>query len=221
MRTHIYQLRPPTHSYQTRIDTDRTLEVLLVAYVLLTKGHSAGMYYTIVVGFSIQGACCLGCCAAGVAGWTLVRTVFAGSTLSSCDAARSLSPANLFWSPGIGDPSSLGWYMTLRVQGPKNRVLGSTYYKIDGIWALKPCYLCPWTLRVKDYQAPGSTSRLLELPPSHSLPHRLRCDLENPEPPPYQLFYFSLWRLSCLCVLDFYGLATPNWNLLAHLRKPM
>ena len=28
-----------------------------------------------------------------------------------------------------------------------DRVLGPKYYNINGIWALKPCYLGPWTLR--------------------------------------------------------------------------
>ena len=31
---------------------------------------------------------------------------------------------------------------------PNNRVLGPKYYNIIGIWALKPYYLGPWTLRV-------------------------------------------------------------------------
>ena len=30
---------------------------------------------------------------------------------------------------------------------PNNRVVGPKYYDINGIWALKPCYLGPWTLR--------------------------------------------------------------------------
>ena len=30
---------------------------------------------------------------------------------------------------------------------PNNRVLGPKYYIISGIWALKPYYLGPWTLR--------------------------------------------------------------------------
>ena len=29
-----------------------------------------------------------------------------------------------------------------------NRVLGPKYYDINGIWALIPYYLSPWTLRV-------------------------------------------------------------------------
>ena len=32
---------------------------------------------------------------------------------------------------------------------PNNGVLGPKYYNINGIWALKPYYLGPWTLRVK------------------------------------------------------------------------
>ena len=28
-----------------------------------------------------------------------------------------------------------------------NRVLGPKYYNVNGIWALKPCYLGPRTLR--------------------------------------------------------------------------
>ena len=31
---------------------------------------------------------------------------------------------------------------------PNNRVLGPKYYTINGIWALKPYYLGPWTFRV-------------------------------------------------------------------------
>ena len=30
-----------------------------------------------------------------------------------------------------------------------NRALGPKYYNINGIWALKPHYLGPWTLRVQ------------------------------------------------------------------------
>ena len=30
---------------------------------------------------------------------------------------------------------------------PNNRVLGPKYYRIHGIWTLKPSYLGPWTLR--------------------------------------------------------------------------
>ena len=30
---------------------------------------------------------------------------------------------------------------------PNNRVLGSKYLTVNGIWALKPHYLGPWTLR--------------------------------------------------------------------------
>ena len=33
---------------------------------------------------------------------------------------------------------------------PNNRVLGPKYYNINGIWALKPYYLVPWTLRDTD-----------------------------------------------------------------------
>ena len=28
---------------------------------------------------------------------------------------------------------------------PHERVLGTNYYNINGIWALKPCHLGPWT----------------------------------------------------------------------------
>ena len=42
--------------------------------------------------------------------------------------------------------------MVYRVSGlgskdPNNRVLGPKYHNINGIWALKPYYLGPWTLR--------------------------------------------------------------------------
>ena len=30
---------------------------------------------------------------------------------------------------------------------PNNRALGPTYYSINGIWALKPYDLGPWTLK--------------------------------------------------------------------------
>ena len=36
---------------------------------------------------------------------------------------------------------------TLRVQGPKYGVLGPKYFNVNGIWALTPYYLGPWTLR--------------------------------------------------------------------------
>ena len=35
----------------------------------------------------------------------------------------------------------------LRVKDPNNRVSGPNYYNLTGIWALKPYYLGPWTLR--------------------------------------------------------------------------
>ena len=34
-------------------------------------------------------------------------------------------------------------------EDPNNRVLGPKYYNIDGIWALKPYYFGPWTLKVR------------------------------------------------------------------------
>ena len=40
-----------------------------------------------------------------------------------------------------------------------NTALGPKYYNINGIWALKPHYLGPWTLRVQH----GSCFRSLEL----------------------------------------------------------
>ena len=41
------------------------------------------------------------------------------------------------------------WFLwkTLRVQGLNNRVSGPKYCYRNGIWALKPWYLGPWTLR--------------------------------------------------------------------------
>ena len=32
---------------------------------------------------------------------------------------------------------------------PNTRVLGPKYHHKNGIWALKPYYLSPWTLRVR------------------------------------------------------------------------
>ena len=45
---------------------------------------------------------------------------------------------------------SLGFpYLSLRIQGdPNNKVLGPKFYDGSGIWALKPCYSGPWTLRL-------------------------------------------------------------------------
>ena len=40
--------------------------------------------------------------------------------------------------------------VTLRVKAPNNRVLGSKYYNINGIWALKSHSLGPWTLRIRN-----------------------------------------------------------------------
>ena len=40
---------------------------------------------------------------------------------------------------------------------PNNRVLGPKYYNIHGIWALKPKYLGPWTLREMSQSFPTST----------------------------------------------------------------
>ena len=36
----------------------------------------------------------------------------------------------------------------MRSKDPNNRVSGPKYNIVDGIWALKPYYLGPWTLRV-------------------------------------------------------------------------
>ena len=36
---------------------------------------------------------------------------------------------------------------TLRVQEKYNRASGPNYSNIHGVWALKPYYLGPWTLR--------------------------------------------------------------------------
>ena len=33
---------------------------------------------------------------------------------------------------------------------PSNRVVGPKYHNILGIWVLKPHYLSPWTLKVRD-----------------------------------------------------------------------
>ena len=35
---------------------------------------------------------------------------------------------------------------------PNNEALGPKDYNINGIWALKPYYLKPWTLRVRKYE---------------------------------------------------------------------
>ena len=37
---------------------------------------------------------------------------------------------------------------------PNNKVLGPKYYGVNGIWALKPHYLGPWTLRVNHSSEP-------------------------------------------------------------------
>ena len=38
--------------------------------------------------------------------------------------------------------------VTLRSKDPNNRVLGPKHHSYYSIWALKPCYSGPWTLRV-------------------------------------------------------------------------
>ena len=35
---------------------------------------------------------------------------------------------------------------------PYNRALGPNYYNVNGIWALKPWYLGPWTLKSKLFE---------------------------------------------------------------------
>ena len=40
------------------------------------------------------------------------------------------------------------WGLYRGISDPNFRVLGPKYYDINGIWALKPYYLGPWTLRV-------------------------------------------------------------------------
>ena len=58
------------------------------------------------------------------------------------------------WTMGVAELRALGKLntragrsRTLRVQGPKRWVLGPKYYNVNGIWALNPYYLGPWTLR--------------------------------------------------------------------------
>ena len=53
-------------------------------------------------------------------------------------------------SPPVSSRNREGNTPALRVQSkdPNNRALGHKYYTINGIWALKPYYLGPWTLRV-------------------------------------------------------------------------
>ena len=41
-----------------------------------------------------------------------------------------------------------GWIFPKVSKDPNNRASGPKYFTIYGIWALKPCYLGPWTLRV-------------------------------------------------------------------------
>ena len=40
---------------------------------------------------------------------------------------------------------------------PSDGVLGRKYYNVNGIWALKPCYLGPWTLRAALHHIPCNT----------------------------------------------------------------
>ena len=47
-----------------------------------------------------------------------------------------------------GNAGFYGNYIGVCIQNPNKRVLGPKYYSINGILALKPCYLGPWTLRV-------------------------------------------------------------------------
>ena len=50
---------------------------------------------------------------------------------------------------------------------PNNRVLGPKYYDINGIWALKPSYLGPWTVWVSEKsvkaQVPNYSTRAQDL----------------------------------------------------------
>ena len=39
------------------------------------------------------------------------------------------------------------WGLYKGIKDPNNGVSGPKYYNINGIWALKPSYLGPWTLR--------------------------------------------------------------------------
>ena len=40
------------------------------------------------------------------------------------------------------------WGVYRGIMDPNNGILGPKYSNINGIWALKPYYLAPWTLRV-------------------------------------------------------------------------
>ena len=48
--------------------------------------------------------------------------------------------------------------LPLGSKDPYNRVSGPKYYNINGIWALKPHYLGPWTLRAIVRAKPGQPS---------------------------------------------------------------
>ena len=53
---------------------------------------------------------------------------------------------------GLWDQGGCGLGLTLKgCNDPNNGVLGPKYYHVNGIWALKPYYLGPWTLRVRGW----------------------------------------------------------------------
>ena len=68
---------------------------------------------------------------------------------------------------------------------PNNRVLGPNSYQVNNIWALKPCYLGPWTLGVKFFGSEmtrGMGCRLSDLgiPVVLTFAHQSHECLKNP-----------------------------------------
>ena len=84
------------------------------------------------------------------------------------NAVVTVQAGPVYQAPGKEVPRTtygFAWNASPRgSKDPNNRALGPKYYTINGIWALKPYHLGPWTLRIS-FTSTGSS-----LPPEIFLP---------------------------------------------------
>ena len=74
----------------------------------------------------------------------------------------------------------LGFWVPRGSKDPNNRVSGPKYYNMNGIWALKPYYLGPWTLRGTCVQS-GTPRAPVGQPRWRSGPKGLNCFGQSPQ----------------------------------------
>ena len=84
-------------------------------------------------------------------------------------STRSLPVSNFCWSSWIRKAVRAQHTKLKKGHNPEGskdpniRVLGPKYYNINGIWALIPYYLGPWTLRVTLLETPSPFFALAEI----------------------------------------------------------